>query len=424
MVRENSEGEYSEIGGRHNRGTAGELAVQEAIFTRTGVTRIADYAFDLAERRAGRVTSATKSNGIVHTMPFWDEVVAERAAAHPGVTLSSEHIDALCAKLVLDPGRFDVIVGSNLFGDILSDLAAAVAGSIGMAPSANIDPTREFPSMFEPVHGSAPDIAGRGVANPIGAIWTGALLLEHLGHAEAAAEVVEAIAAVLARGDVRTGDLGGRPRRRVTSAVTDALGGLSELRAAHRNTAAPRTRPRAGSRSPSVPLPFSSPNPTRSTPTGCGSAPPSAATGRHCCCCTAIRRPTSSGTRSPRPGRASSPWCCRPARLRRLVKPAGTRHYSKRAMAPDQVEVMEALGFERFPVVGHDRGGRVGHRLALDAPGGRRRWRCSTSPRPAHVRAHRQGFRLGYFHWFFLAAPTRSPERLIAADPDSGSGRA
>jgi tartrate dehydrogenase/decarboxylase / D-malate dehydrogenase len=225
VVRENSEGEYSEIGGRHNRGTAGELAVQEAIFTRTGVTRIADYAFDLAERRAGRVTSATKSNGIVHTMPFWDEVVAERAAAHPGVTLSSEHIDALCAKLVLDPGRFDVIVGSNLFGDILSDLAAAVAGSIGMAPSANIDPTREFPSMFEPVHGSAPDIAGRGVANPIGAIWTGALLLEHLGHAEAAAEVVDAIAAVLARGDVRTGDLGGKAgTAELTAAVTDALG--------------------------------------------------------------------------------------------------------------------------------------------------------------------------------------------------------
>jgi tartrate dehydrogenase/decarboxylase/D-malate dehydrogenase len=225
VVRENSEGEYSEIGGRHNRGTAGELAVQEAIFTRTGVTRIADYAFDLAERRAGRVTSATKSNGIVHTMPFWDEIVAERAAAHPGVTLSSEHIDALCAKLVLDPGRFDVIVGSNLFGDILSDLAAAVAGSIGMAPSANIDPTREFPSMFEPVHGSAPDIAGRGVANPIGAIWTGALLLEHLGHAEAAADVVNAIAAVLARGDVRTGDLGGKAgTAELTAAVTDALG--------------------------------------------------------------------------------------------------------------------------------------------------------------------------------------------------------
>jgi tartrate dehydrogenase/decarboxylase / D-malate dehydrogenase len=228
VVRENSEGEYSEIGGRHNRGTPGELAVQETVFTRAGISRIADYAFDLAGRRRGRLTSATKSNGIVHTMPFWDEVVAERAAEHPGVSWGSEHIDALCAKLVLDPGRFDVIVASNLFGDILSDLAAAVAGSIGMAPSANIDPTREFPSMFEPVHGSAPDIAGRGVANPIGAIWTAALMLEHLGHPEAATEVVDAIAAVLARGDVRTGDLGGQAgTTELTTAVTDAIGAPS-----------------------------------------------------------------------------------------------------------------------------------------------------------------------------------------------------
>ena len=225
VVRENSEGEYSEIGGRMNRGRPEELAVQETVFTRRGVSRIVDYAFDLAERRRRGLTSATKSNGIVHTMPFWDEIVAERAAEHPAVRWHPEHIDALCAKVVLDPGRFDVIVASNLFGDILSDLAAAVAGSIGMAPSANIDPTREFPSMFEPVHGSAPDIAGRGVANPVGAIWTAALMLEHLGHAEAAAEVVDAIAAVLARGDVRTPDLGGTSTTaELTRAIIDVLG--------------------------------------------------------------------------------------------------------------------------------------------------------------------------------------------------------
>ena len=225
VVRENSEGEYSEIGGRINRGRPEELAVQETVFTRRGVTRIVDYAFDLAGRRRPPADRATKSNGIVHTMPFWDEIVAERAAEHPAVRWHPEHIDALCAKVVLDPGRFDVIVASNLFGDILSDLAAAVAGSIGMAPAANIDPTREFPSMFEPVHGSAPDIAGRGVANPVGAIWTAALMLEHLGHAEAADEVVDAIAAVLARGDVRTPDLGGTSTTaELTRAIIDVLG--------------------------------------------------------------------------------------------------------------------------------------------------------------------------------------------------------
>ncbi|MDN5915249.1 MAG: isocitrate/isopropylmalate family dehydrogenase, partial [Pseudonocardia sp.] len=162
VVRENSEGEYSEVGGRFGRGTAGELALQEAVFTRTGITRIADYAFDLATRRHGNLTSATKSNGIVHTMPFWDEVVTERAAGFAGVKWRFEHIDALAAKVVLDPSRFDVILASNLFGDILSDLAAAVAGSIGIAPSGNLNPERDYPSMFEPVHGSAPDIAGQG----------------------------------------------------------------------------------------------------------------------------------------------------------------------------------------------------------------------------------------------------------------------
>ncbi len=209
VVRENVEGEYSEIGGRMNRGFPSEMAVQEAVFTRAGVTRIVDYAFALAQGRGKHVTSATKSNGIVHTMPFWDEVVAERAGTFPDIAWTQEHIDALCAKVVLDPARFDVIVASNLFGDILSDLAAAVAGSIGVAPAANLNPERDFPSMFEPVHGSAPDIAGQGVANPVGAVWTGAMMVRHLGHAEAADEIEQAIASLFATTDLRTRDLGG-----------------------------------------------------------------------------------------------------------------------------------------------------------------------------------------------------------------------
>jgi tartrate dehydrogenase/decarboxylase/D-malate dehydrogenase len=218
VVRENVEGEYSQVGGRFGTGFPEEMAVQEAVFTRAGVTRIVDYAFRLAASRRGRLTSATKSNGIVHTMPFWDELVRERAAEHPGVAWDQEHIDALCAKLVLDPARFDVIVGSNLFGDILSDLGAAVAGSIGIAPSANLNPEREFPSMFEPVHGSAPDIAGRGIANPLGAVWSGALMLEHLGQPAAAGAVLDAIAGVLADG-VRTPDLGGAATTEEVSAA-------------------------------------------------------------------------------------------------------------------------------------------------------------------------------------------------------------
>ena len=209
VVRENVEGEYSEIGGRLNRGFPDEMAVQQSVFTRPGVTRILEYAYALAEQRGGHLTSATKSNGILHTMPFWDELVAEAAARHPGVRTDSEHIDALAAKLVLHPERFDVIVGSNLFGDILSDLAAAVAGSIGVAPAANLNPEREHPSMFEPVHGSAPDIAGRGIANPLGAIWSASMLLDHLGHPEAGADVLDASFGTLAAG-VRTADLGGR----------------------------------------------------------------------------------------------------------------------------------------------------------------------------------------------------------------------
>lgn len=224
VVRENNEGEYSEIGGRLYRGQDEELAVQEAVFTRRGTATVMRYAFDLARRRRGSVTSATKSNGIIHTMPFWDEMFAEIGGEYPEVTTSQHHIDALSAFFVLRPETFDVVVASNLFGDILSDLGAAVAGSIGIAPSANLDPTGSFPSMFEPVHGSAPDIAGRGVANPIGQIWSGALMLEHLGHAEASTATVTAIERVLADGGPRTPDLGGTATTdEVTSAVVDAL---------------------------------------------------------------------------------------------------------------------------------------------------------------------------------------------------------
>ncbi|GIJ72267.1 tartrate dehydrogenase [Virgisporangium ochraceum] len=208
VVRENVEGEYSEIGGRLGRGTPDELAVQEAVFTRKGVTRVVEYAYTLAATRSNHVTSATKSNGIIHTMPFWDEIVAGVADRHPDVRSDREHIDALAAKLVLAPRTFDVIVGSNLFGDILSDLAAAVAGSIGVAPAANLNPEREFPSMFEPVHGSAPDIAGKGKANPLGAMWSAAMMLDHLGHPEAAADLLAAAFGALSDG-VRTADLGG-----------------------------------------------------------------------------------------------------------------------------------------------------------------------------------------------------------------------
>ncbi len=220
VVRENVEGEYSEIGGRLNRGFPDEMAVQESVFTRVGVERIARHAFELARTRRNRLTSATKSNGIVHTLPFWDEVVTEVAADYPGVEWDAEHIDALCAKVVLDPGRFDVIVGSNLFGDVLSDLTAAVAGSIGIAPSANLDPTHTHPSMFEPVHGSAPDIAGQGLANPLGAVWSAAMMLEHLGHPDAAADVHRAVEQSLRDPASRTRDLGGDA---TTEEATDAL---------------------------------------------------------------------------------------------------------------------------------------------------------------------------------------------------------
>jgi tartrate dehydrogenase/decarboxylase/D-malate dehydrogenase len=209
VVRENVEGEYSAIGGRAYRGLPEELAVQEAIFTRAGITRVARFAAELATTRSGRLTSATKSNGIIHSMVFWDEVVASVVSYYVDVRLDSVLIDALAAKIVLDPGSFDVIVASNLFGDILSDLVAAVAGSIGIAPSANINPPRQHPSMFEPVHGSAPDIAGKGIANPVGQIWSASMMLEHLGEPEAAKALMDAVEATMAAG-VRTADLGGQ----------------------------------------------------------------------------------------------------------------------------------------------------------------------------------------------------------------------
>ena len=220
IVRENNEGEYSEVGGRFGRGGPDETAIQEAVFTRRGISRIADYALQVASGRRRHLTSATKSNGLVHSMPFWDEVVRERAALMPEVELVEEHIDALAAKLVLRPESFDVIVASNLFGDILSDLAAAVTGSIGIAPSANLDPTREHPSMFEPVHGSAPDIAGKGLANPIGMLWSAALMLEHLDAAEPAARLMDGHRAVATRPATRTADVGGTAS---TEQVTTAL---------------------------------------------------------------------------------------------------------------------------------------------------------------------------------------------------------
>jgi tartrate dehydrogenase/decarboxylase/D-malate dehydrogenase len=211
VVRENNEGEYSEIGGRMFRGTDDEMAQQMSIFTRRNTDRILRYAFDLAKSRPKKhVTSATKSNGIVHTMPFWDERFAAVGADYPEICRDQYHIDILTANFVLHPDWFDVVVGSNLFGDILSDLGPAVAGSIGIAPSANINPERKFPSMFEPVHGSAPDIAGQGIANPVGQIWSGAMMLEHLGHKDAADAVIAAIETALADESTRTRDLGGR----------------------------------------------------------------------------------------------------------------------------------------------------------------------------------------------------------------------
>ena len=223
VIRENNEGEYSEIGGRLYQGTENELAMQETVFTRRGTDRVMRYAFDFCQRIGKKkVTSATKSNGIIHTMPYWDERFEAIAAEYPNLDTDKYHIDILTAHFVLHPDWFDVVVGSNLFGDILSDLGPAVAGSIGIAPSANINPEGDYPSMFEPVHGSAPDIAGKKIANPIGQIWSGAMMLEHLGQQAAAADIVTAIENVLVGGGPKTPDIGGQAG---TSDLGDAIVG-------------------------------------------------------------------------------------------------------------------------------------------------------------------------------------------------------
>jgi tartrate dehydrogenase/decarboxylase / D-malate dehydrogenase len=212
VVRENTEGEYSSVGGRMFAGTEREFVLQEAIFTRTGVDRVLRFAFELARSRPRKLlTSATKSNGIYISMPYWDERVAEMSAAYPDVRVDKYHIDILTAHFVRNPDRFDVVVASNLFGDILSDLGPACTGTIGIAPSANINPERRFPSLFEPVHGSAPDIYGKAIANPIGQIWCGAMMLEHLGYRDAHDAIVRAIEQVTAKGP-RTPDMGGDAR--------------------------------------------------------------------------------------------------------------------------------------------------------------------------------------------------------------------
>lgn len=219
IVRENTEGEYSAIGGLAFADTDREVVIQETVMTRTGTDRVLRYAFDLARARPRKhLTSATKSNGIAITMPWWDGRVEKMAARYPDVRADKYHIDILAAQFVMNPDRFDVVVASNLFGDILSDLGPACTGTIGIAPSGNINPDRSVPSLFEPVHGSAPDIAGKGIANPVGQIWCGAMMLEHLGETEAAAAIIAAIETVLGREEFRTPDLGGR-------AGTESCGG-------------------------------------------------------------------------------------------------------------------------------------------------------------------------------------------------------
>jgi tartrate dehydrogenase/decarboxylase/D-malate dehydrogenase len=225
VVRENNEGEYSNIGGRIFDGTDEEMAMQTNIFTRRGVDRILRYAFELARKRKKHVTSATKSNGIIHTMPYWDERFAAISKEYPDVRTDQFHIDILTAHFVRRPQMFDVVVGSNLFGDILSDLGPAVVGSIGIAAGANLNPPKKYPSMFEPVHGSAPDIAGKGIANPIGQIWSGAMMLAHLGETKAAAAIERAIETVLTKPKYLTPDVGGKATTQVVGkAIADHLG--------------------------------------------------------------------------------------------------------------------------------------------------------------------------------------------------------
>lgn len=226
FIRENTEGEYSGTGGRVHVGTPYEVAVEAPVFTRLAVERVARYSLGLARERSGSLISVTKSNASRYAYVLWDEVVSEVAREYPEVTVQRMHVDAMAARMVLRPDTIDVVVASNLFADILTDLGAALQGSLGLAASANLDPTRAHPSLFEPVHGSAPDIAGEGRANPIGAIWSGALMLRHLGFANEATRVEDAIEQVLAAGAVRTGDLGGSAS---TDEVADAV--ISALRA-------------------------------------------------------------------------------------------------------------------------------------------------------------------------------------------------
>jgi tartrate dehydrogenase/decarboxylase / D-malate dehydrogenase len=224
VVRENVEGEYSNIGGRMYNDTPEEMAMQQTIFTRRGVDRIMKFSFELARKRKSHVTSATKSNGIIHTMPYWDERFAAMSAQYPDIRVDQYHIDILTAHFVRRPQMFDVVVGSNLFGDILSDLGPAVVGSIGIAPSANLNPEKKHPSMFEPVHGSAPDIAGKNIANPIGQIWSAAMMLDHFGEPAAAAAIERAIEEVLTKPEFLTPDLGGKASTQVVGkAIADTL---------------------------------------------------------------------------------------------------------------------------------------------------------------------------------------------------------
>jgi tartrate dehydrogenase/decarboxylase/D-malate dehydrogenase len=224
VVRENTEGEYTSLGGAMFPDTDREFIVQETVMTRTGVDRILKFAFELAQKRPKKhLTSATKSNGISISMPYWDSRVKEMAKLYQDVRWDQYHIDILTAHFVLNPDRFDVVVASNLFGDILSDLGPACTGTIGIAPSGNINPERKFPSLFEPVHGSAPDIAGKGIANPIGQIWTGAMMLDHLGEPEAARAIEAAIEQVLAKPETRTRDLGGAANTEACGKAVAAL---------------------------------------------------------------------------------------------------------------------------------------------------------------------------------------------------------
>jgi len=222
FIRENSEGEYAGLGGRFKQGTPDEVAIQQSVFTRKGVERVVRYAFEQARRRPRkRLASATKSNAMQYTMVLWDEVVKDVAREYPDVAVANYHVDALAARMVTHPESLDVVVGSNLFADILTDLGGALQGSLGLAASANLNPTERLgPSLFEPVHGSAPDIAGKGIANPGGAIWAVALMLEHLGEPAAAERVMRALKAVTAEGRVRTPDLAGTS---TTGEFTDAV---------------------------------------------------------------------------------------------------------------------------------------------------------------------------------------------------------